>query len=148
MSADALRAVADRLEIIQKMHDYAFAIDDRDWDLLASVFLPDAVMDVDRHGTKEGFPAILATISQVTSELDLTHHIVGNASVLTLDGDEATTRCYLWAQHVLRGTPGGDNYVVGGQYRDRFVRTAQGWRIAHRTLTGLWTDGNPRVRNL
>jgi hypothetical protein len=46
---------------------------------------------------------------------------------------------------VLAGTEGGDNYIVGGTYEDRLVRTGAGWRIAHRVMTQTWTEGNPGV---
>ena len=34
---------------------------------------------------------------------------------------------------------------MGGVYEDKLVRTAQGWRIADRRLTNLWTTGDPAV---
>ena len=46
---------------------------------------------------------------------------------------------------MLRGTEGGDNYIIAGRYDDRVVRTPDGWRIAHRVLTVDWTEGNPAV---
>ena len=64
---------------------------------------------------------------------------------MTLDGDEADSVCYLQAQHVRPGTMGGDTLIVAGRYLDRFVRTADGWRIAQRRLEIGWTDGNPAV---
>jgi hypothetical protein len=35
--------------------------------------------------------------------------------------------------------------VVAGRYEDRLVRTADGWRIAHRELITMWTAGNLAV---
>ena len=34
---------------------------------------------------------------------------------------------------------------MAGVYEDELARTADGWRIIHRTLTIHWTDGNPAV---
>ena len=34
---------------------------------------------------------------------------------------------------------------MAGVYDDELRRTADGWRIVHRTLTVTWTDGNPAV---
>ena len=62
-----------------------------------------------------------------------------------LDGDEGRASCYFQAQHVLDGTEGGTTYIVAGTYRDRVVRTPEGWKIAERQLTVLWTQGNERV---
>ena len=61
------------------------------------------------------------------------------------DGDTATCRCYLHAQHTLHGTPGGDNFIIAGRYVDDLVRTADGWRITHRVLHFDWNEGNPKV---
>ncbi|MCX6386165.1 MAG: nuclear transport factor 2 family protein [Solirubrobacterales bacterium] len=47
--------------------------------------------------------------------------------------------------HVFKGAEGGDHYLVGGHYVDRLVRTADGWRIAHRTLHATWMEGNASV---
>ncbi len=65
--------------------------------------------------------------------LSRTQHLVGTF-VVDLAGDEATSRCYLHAQHVRAGVPGGEQYVIAGCYRDRFTRTADGWRIRERRL--------------
>jgi hypothetical protein len=46
---------------------------------------------------------------------------------------------------VVEGTQGGDNFIVGGYYEDRVVRTPDGWRIAHRLMQQTWTEGNPNV---
>ena len=40
---------------------------------------------------------------------------------------------------------GGPNYIVAGRYEDRLARTDVGWRITHRTLTVMWTEGNVAV---
>lgn len=141
-----LQAVADRLAIVGVLHRYAFAIDDADFESLAGVFTPDAVMEFPGWGVREGRPAIIELISGVVAELDATQHFLGNATVTSLEGDRATARSYVWAQHVLNGTLGGDLFVVGGQYRDELVRIDGSWRIHRRHLQRIWTDGNPAVR--
>jgi 3-phenylpropionate/cinnamic acid dioxygenase small subunit len=139
-----LQRLLDHDEIIQTLHRYAFALDDRDWDLLETVFTPDAVGEYSGQ-RYEGFPAILEMISGVLGRIDRTQHLIGNATVWTYDGDTATTRCYLHGQHTIDGLPGGDNNVLAGEYRDRFVRTPDGWSIAHRSLKITWREGNPAV---
>jgi hypothetical protein len=58
-----------------------------------------------------------------------------------VDGDRATSRCYLQAQHVV----GAGTFMFAGRYEDRFVRTAGGWRIEHRDLVRMWTAGDPTI---
>ena len=38
---------------------------------------------------------------------------------------------------------GGDNFVLYAQYHDRWVRTAEGWRIKERRLKTAATEGRP-----
>lgn len=134
---------SDRQAIIDVAIAYTWALDEKQFDQLNAVFAADATAEL--HGVRcEGRDAIIARIERPLSLLDATQHIVGNHQV-DVDGDSATHRCYLQSQHVKRGTPGGDNYLIGGVYEDRLARTPDGWRITHRTMTAVWTDGNPAV---
>jgi hypothetical protein len=83
-------------------------------------------------------------VSRVLVPLDDSQHVVSTHQI-SVDGDTATCRCYLLAQHVRNGVPGGDNLMVGGRYEDTLVRTAVGWRISHRRLVTMWREGNPAV---
>jgi hypothetical protein len=122
---------------------YTWALDTRRFEDLRNVFAADATADL--LGVHcDGIDAIIARISRPLNLLDATQHLVGNHQV-RIDGDAATHRCHLQSQHVKRGTQGGDNYLMGGSYEDSVVRTGEGWRISHRTLTLLWTEGNPAV---
>ncbi len=134
---------ADDLAIVDLAVAYTWALDAQQLEDLRAVFTPDATADL--LGVHcEGIEAIIARIGRPLSRLDATQHLVGNHQV-RVDGDTATHRCQLQAQHVKRGTSGGDNYIMGGMYDDALVRTGEGWRITHRTLTLVWTQGNPAV---
>ena len=76
--------------------------------------------------------------------LDATAHMVANHRIL-VEGDKGSCECYLMAQHLRKGTPGGDLYMIAGRYRDEVARTPQGWRIASRVLTRVWIQGNRAV---
>ena len=115
----AVQALLDRAEIIDVCVRYATALDSRQWDLLA-------------------------TCRAALEPLDASQHLLGN-HVVTVDGDEARSQCYLQAQHVRSGTPGGDNYIIAGTYTDELRRGTDGWKIARRRLTVTWTSGNPTV---
>lgn len=140
-----LRELADRRSIDDVLYRYAHALDGRDWDLLRTCFTEDAVADyLELGGLNEGREAIVSLCDGVLSGLDASQHLIGSPAA-QVDGDTATATCYLQAQHVFRGAPGGDHYLVGGTYVDRLVRTQDGWRIEHRTLQGVWFEGNPGV---
>jgi 3-phenylpropionate/cinnamic acid dioxygenase small subunit len=142
--SDALQQLLDRVEISDLLARYSTALDSRDWELLAEVFLPDAACDYGTLGNPRGLAAITDLIRGTIGDLDATQHLVGNV-VAAVHGDEGTADCYLISQHIRRGTPGGDHYFLGGRYSDRVVRTPAGWRIAHRTLHRMWTSGNRDV---
>ena len=91
-----------------------------------------------------GIDAIRGRVRKALGHLDGSQHLVGNHEI-DVTGDTATHRCYLQAQHILRGTEGGELWMVAGMYEDRAVRTPAGWRIEHRVLSRIWTDGNPMV---
>lgn len=132
----------DTREIVDLTIAYTWAIDERDWESLDSVFTEDATARMPHPlvGRKE----IVDRISRTLDPLSATQHIVSNHQV-AVAGDKATCRCYLQAQHVRKVDGRRQNYLVGGIYNDALVRTTDGWRIAHRELVVTWTDGNPEV---
>jgi ketosteroid isomerase-like protein len=130
----------DHHEIVQLTHAYCWALDSKDFDGLDQVFTDDATALL-RSALLEGRHAIKQRIRSSVEPLDATQHTVTN-HMITVDGDRATSRCYLHSQHVRRGTPGGELFVIAGRYEDQLVRTSAGWRIAHRTLVEVWQDGN------
>ena len=135
-------ALADRQAVIDLTIAYAWALDTRCYDDLDAVFIADATAQL--GGVQIGRDAIKRRVADALDPLDVSQHFLGNHQV-DLDGDRATGRTSLHAQHVKRGTPGGELFLVAGTYDDRLVRTPDGWRIEHRVLTVLWTDGNPAV---
>ncbi len=112
---------ADKLEIIETLNRYCFAVDFLDFAALETVFSEDAnatyvleplgLDDV----SLEGRDAIIAWLSSVLGNLGepgpkhaMTNHIV------ELRGDSASSRSYL--------------NVGSGIYSVEYVRTPQGWR--------------------
>jgi len=139
-----LQTLLDERAILQVVTRYARALDTKDWSLLDDVFLPNATGDLASPAILEGIDAIRARIRMALDPLDESQHLVGNHEV-NVDGDTATHRCYLQAQHVRNDAEGGINFIVAGRYEDQFVRTDVGWRISHRRLVTMWTEGNPKV---
>jgi SnoaL-like domain len=144
MSTDLLATLAaDRQAIVDVTIAYTWALDTKDFEALRSVFLPDVTADL-RGVPCQGIDAVIERISGALLRIDASQHLIGN-HVVVLDGDRATCTCQLQSQHVKRGTPGGDNFLIGGMYLDDFVRTPVGWRIARRVMRQSWSDGNEAV---
>src|SRR5687767_1806054 len=116
-STTDLRTVLDEREILQVVTRYARALDTKDWALLDDVFVADATGDLSSPALLVGVDAIRTRIRAALEHLDASQHLVGNHEVL-VDGDDATHRCYLQAQHVRRSAAKGPNYIVAGSYED------------------------------
>lgn len=133
---------ADEAAIVRLTHDYCWALDTHDFEALRSVFMPDCVTRL--GGEQHGVDEVIARVSSALGSLDTSQHMVSTHQIRT-DGDAATGRCYLHAQHVRGDTDGGGQYIVAGRYEDRYVRTSDGWRIAERELVVMWTAGDRAV---
>jgi hypothetical protein len=135
-----LMALADRAEIHDVLVRYATAIDGRRWDLLDTVFVPDARLDYRSAGGIAGaFPEVKAWLAEVLPMFRVTQHLMLNP-VVDLDGDRAraTTQFLNPNEATIDGGPW--LFTVGGTYHDLFERTADGWRIRRRVEETLWWD--------
>ena len=132
----------DILAVVNVTHAYCWALDDHAWDDLDDVFATDATAEL--GGEYVGLAAIKDRVASVLLRLRASQHMVSTHQV-TLDGDAATCRCYLHAQHVREIDGLEAQFVVGGRYDDELVRAPDGWRITRRVLTVIWTAGDPRV---
>lgn len=136
--------VLDRLAIEEVCVRYARALDRRDWPLLRTCFVPDVVVEYGDAPAINSYEGVERVCRGALDPLDASQHLVSNFTI-AIAGDEATSECYLQAQHVRRGVPGGELYVVAGTYTDRLRRRAGQWHIEHRRLDVVWTDGNAAV---
>jgi hypothetical protein len=141
-AADIARYL-DRQAIVDLQVNYTWALDMREFENVRKVFHPDATFNT--MGTPHtGIDAIIARISGALTPLDDSQHVISNHQI-NIDGDTATARCYLIAQHVRKAAKNGLNYIMAGRYEDQLVRTADGWRIMYRNLVITWTEGNRGV---
>lgn len=135
-------ALADRVGMDDLLTRYATAIDNKDWDLLDTVFTPDAHLDYRSAGGVEGsYPEVRRWLTEVLPIFDVTQHLVVNREFTGgIDGIQATS-CFLNVNRLeVKGKPW--LFTVGGKYHDRLVSTPAGWRIARRIEQTLWWD-NP-----
>ena len=145
MARPTLEELQDRFEIDELLTRYATAIDDKTFDLLDTVFTPDARVDyVSAGGIAGDYTTVKAWLAEILPTFPSYQHIVGNRRI-TLDGDAATSIASFHNPMVLAD---GTMFFCGGEYHDRLVRTADGWRIAERVektaySTGLITATNP-----
>lgn len=142
----SLQEMSDRLEIQDLFARYSFAIDERDWDALDRVFTPDARIDYSETGGARGsFPAIKAWLPIALERFAMFQHMVATTK-LDLAGDTATSRTILFNPMVHRDAAGAEQvFFIGLWYRDRLVRTGEGWRIAERYEEKAYSHNVPQM---
>jgi 3-phenylpropionate/cinnamic acid dioxygenase small subunit len=142
--------VGDRLEIADLLQRYFRALDDKNYDLLETVFTSGAKLhyEMGPGSRPSAYPEMVQAFRDFNASFLLTQHMMGHPEI-ELDGDEARSRTSLRALHVQQ-TTGGERstWLVYGLYRDRHLRTPTGWRIAERFFRSLHTEGTllPRER--
>ncbi len=138
MARPTLEELQDRFEIDELLTRYATAIDDKTFDLLDTVFTPDAHIDyISAGGVAGDYPTVKAWLAEVLPMFPAYQHLVGNRRV-TLQGDTATS---VAAFHNPMVMGDGTMFFCGGEYHDKLVRTADGWRIAERIEQTAYSSG-------
>ena len=135
-----LQWVVDRIEIRDVVTRYFTSADRRDFDRLVGCFVPGAVVDYSTLlpvDPATPITTVAAVIEEAMAEqYGPTQHFMGNHECV-IDGDTAEVETYCIAIHqLLDPSRDGDHRPTAVlRYIDRFARTDQGWRIAHRRAT-------------
>jgi hypothetical protein len=140
----SLQEISDRLEIQDLFTTYATAIDTKNFDDLDKVFTPDAYIDYRAMGGIDGrFPEVKAWLAQVLPNFSTYYHMVGNIAI-KVDGDTATSKiiCFNPMQMDLEGGS-KQTMFLGLWYIDKFVRTADGWRMCERVEESCYAANLP-----
>lgn len=132
----------DRFEIREGLERYFYAVDAGRYALFRQVFSEDAKADYaggklrlqGARGIMEGMRGIIRGMPKASSN----HFITGTDIVVK--GDSATSDTFgaIFVQTQPKGQAPVLN-AMGVRYRDRWVRTAKGWRINYRRHDRLWT---------
>lgn len=138
--------VANRLAIEDLVRTYGWAIDQQDWDLLDTVFTPDAFLDYTSNpgGFAGPYPEAKAWLQSVLPYFPHTQHMMSNTLIeLDLDGGRATAKTMVHNPQGARTREKRPHvFFVGARYDDELVRTDAGWRIAKRTETTIYFYGS------
>jgi ketosteroid isomerase-like protein len=142
----------DRFAIQQLWAKYAQALDTADPELYASLFTPDAYLEVDGKPYK-GREAIQGLIRDIRKKLDIDkvpadahgrhfgpiRHLLSNL-MIELKGDRATSESY-WTEIISQGknAQGVGNppaVLKMGRYEDELVKRNGQWCYSKRIITG------------
>jgi hypothetical protein len=121
--------IHDLVAIQQLTAHYGHLVDAREFGRLGEIFSDDGAFDVTAYqaGRHEGLTAVIAFFERASHPP--AHHAT-NLYVYE-EGDE--TRAL--SKYAV---PSEGGKMFGGDYRDTFVRTANGWRIRERVVTARW----------
>lgn len=125
-----LQTLLDERAIYRQLCRFAEAMDQREWAWIDEVMLEDAQGDYG-IGRRFSRAAIVAEMRSFLDDCGPTQHLLANV-IIDVDGDSATSSAYVADMHVGRGDRSHLTFRTLGSYRDRWVRTDAGWRIAER----------------
>lgn len=135
----SLSTLSDIQEIKDLALRYAKAVDSRDAEKQAGVFVEDGLIDGSGY-LIEGRASILKIAPMMAKRYKATFHAVQN-HLIELDGDEATGEVYALSHHLSAGEDGSlTDWVMVMRYLDRYVRVAGSWLFAHRHIIVDWTE--------
>lgn len=138
-----LQEISDRLEIEAAIVRYTRGIDSGEWDLLDTVFTPDAEIDyTESGGIADTYPAVKAWLAEVLPAFfPKRMHSLAQVDV-RLAGDEATATAYFHNPMPMDDGAGGTKVVeFGGLYHHTFLRTPDGWRSRRLHEEIVWKRG-------
>jgi hypothetical protein len=143
-----VRRLEDRTAISEVVIKYAMGVDRRDWRMFADCFTDPVYADFSSGGMPAAtFPRaeLVDRVSTALNGFTATQHISPNHVIEFDDDDPARAVChsYMYAQHLLEGSPNGDRYLLRGSYTNHMLRTPGGWRIERTVQHRSWSDGNP-----
>lgn len=136
--SDAIERACARLIIALAVHT-----DRGEYDEALALFADDAVMD--RDGERFAGIAALRAAYAARPAGRATCHVLSNILVTVRDDDSAQSSAYVsvYRHRTPDGRPPRPPYPLAGpetigEYRDRFVRTARGWRLVERITRTLF----------
>jgi ketosteroid isomerase-like protein len=135
--ADHVR-IADRIEIEALLHRYCRMLDAMELAVVPELFTPDCVVvyGPEERMQSRGSAALARSLRRLGRFTRTSHHL-SNVEIAFDADDAAHGTSYVLAWHQQAD---GSSRTLYGQYHDRFVRTAEGWRIAERRQFTNGTD--------
>lgn len=127
---------ADWLAVANLKAAYCRLLDTKDWEGWGQLFTEDIHLDVTGSGGQVvvGRDAVVASVRGAIESAKTAHQV--HFPEIAIDGDTATA---IWPMQD-RVVWDGRGLTGWGHYHERYVRTANGWRIAELNLTRLQTD--------
>ena len=140
MNEGALQALLDKQAITELVYAYCRAADRHDYDLMRSLYHPDAIDD---HGSFFRGLAVdfIEQLPAIQEPMLILHHNVTTVNI-ALDGDYAEGEVYVLAFHQVRTEEGPVDLLIGGRYFDKYEKRDGVWKFSHRAVVADWANYN------
>lgn len=139
-----LQSLSDERDIIRGLSQFARILDQKRWQDLHTVFAQDLTFDYGSGSDQQGMAALEKQMRMFLDVCGGTQHLIGSILV-DVNGEFAESRAYVQARHQRRDDPAGPIFDSTGEYRDRWERRPEGWRIVHRDAVWFLHSGDPGV---
>jgi 3-phenylpropionate/cinnamic acid dioxygenase small subunit len=138
------RSILDELDVRRVLVDYAWACDNKDWDLLHSVFTADAQLDYSStRGPSGGREEVVGWLRESLSQVPVMQHVVSNFQI-DVSEDRAAGRAMFYTSVRVPGLD--DMLITGGYYDLAFRRESGGWKIERLVEDNRWRSTTPPRR--
>jgi SnoaL-like domain len=111
-------------DIAGLLNRYGHIIDERHWDQLAQIFVPDLVFDASDFGSH-----IRTSLAQLRSDWEAIEHPLAHHATNIVIEFLGSDRARVDSKGICLRRDGS---VFSAVYRDEVIRTADGWRISRR----------------
>jgi ketosteroid isomerase-like protein len=138
MADPTIQALHDRLDITDTLYRYASCIDAKDISGIRAVLTDDLVAKYGNADPVIGGDAVVKWIDEMTRDCVWQHHLLSVYHV-DVDGDQAEALIY-HTSHQLFGSDPETVHVLVGRYRNKLVRTSDGWKIARLSFEIVWAE--------
>jgi ketosteroid isomerase-like protein len=123
----------DEIAIQQTISRYSEGATRQDWDQVLSTFTPDGIWEVPTlGGAMQGHAAIRERMMGFMTKMDYLLQ-TNSPALITVDGDKAKACTVIHESGKIAHQDTG--LIILGRYEDDLVRTADGWKFAHRVFT-------------
>ena len=135
-------ALADPVEINRSITDIAAGADRHDWSRVRNAFSDRVITDYTSlwggEPVAQTAEALVAGWSKFLPGFDVTHHMVTNHSVRSINNGTAEAEADFTATHRI----GDQLWTLGGRYSYRLSQVGDRWLVTKMTMTALWETGD------
>ncbi len=133
-----------RDELHQLVNAYCRAVDRADYEVLRSLYHPDAT---DSHGSFStgGVEQFIAQLQAAEPYVRVSQHNVTTTN-FTIEGDMARGEIYCLVFHTFAGPEHDVDVIIGGRYLDEYTKHNGSWKFSRRTIVADWAYQNDPTR--